>query len=110
VHGQESQWQWAPQTPGRQLRSGRVFVVVGSFMALLGFLLLLVPLANLLPVMLGQVQLVPYAQYMLEAQLVAHGAFSVFFFVPAVLLIHVGRKRMRSGADRQRSSQPEAAP
>jgi hypothetical protein len=73
-----------------------IFLVVGGFLATVAAVLLLVALWNALPVFLGYVRLVEYAEYMVEAQLVVHTIAFVVLIVPAAFLIRHGLRGFRS--------------
>lgn len=84
------------RNPDDLLKSGRIFVVVGALFGIFGVGVLAMPVISLISITLSNTQLVQYASYMLSAQLLVNGIFSVILLLPAALLIQQGRKRIRA--------------
>lgn len=81
------------------MAKGRILIACGIFVAALATVILLAALRNAVPVLLGYVVLVQYAQYMMEAQLIVHSILFIVLSVPALFLIRHGMRVLREARD-----------
>ena len=77
------------------MSKGRLFVIGGILHAALAAIVLGLALPSAFFLLFSHVQLVQYAQYMVEAQLVVHSILFVLLFVPAAFLIRHGKRLLR---------------
>lgn len=81
------------------MRKGQGLVITGLVIGGFGAIQLAIVAANSMPVLTGQIRVVEYYQYMVEAAVQVHAALFAVLLIPAALLIYFGRKAMRqSGA------------
>ena len=77
------------------MSKGRLFVAGGTLLAAIAAIVLVLALPSAFHLLFSDVQLVQYAQFMVEAQLVVHSILFVMLLVSAAFLIRQGKRLLR---------------